>query len=225
MKILELPNNNNKDLEKFCINELNFECDVDKIKVFLYCIIYEGDNFINLTKKDMYQYIKQFNIDISYGTVCYYFNKIKNLDWIFECGEDEYIRSAYDDEMKCRVYISNTYYKNIWIEFFNDNEVIKYQKKLKTSKKYKELEESYKFYMLLNDTNAGNIVINKLKNLRFKKNKKKLLNGIYNNEFNKLRKIIPYNEYNNILSVKTWLIERKCLITSFLEECNVEFYN
>lgn len=222
MKILELPFDSDYKLKEFCNNELKFNANLDKIKPFLYCIIYFGNDFINLTFKYMKEYIQQFDIDISCQTISNYFYKLINIGLIYCCGKEEYIRYSYDNKRKCRVYISNTYYKNVWNEFFNSNEVIEYQEKLNKLECY---NESNKFNILLSDTNAGYILTNKLYNLKFCKKEKKLINGIYSNSINELKNIIPYGIYNNTLSIKEWLIKRGYFVGPFLEGDDMNFYD
>ena len=79
--------------------------------------------------------------------------------------------------------------------------------------------------MLLNNTNAGHVLKNKLYNLQFSKKEKKLINGIYNDSINKLKSIIPYDTYNNILSVKDWLIKRGYFVGPLLKDNHADFYD
>lgn len=192
---------------------------LNKIKVFLYCILYFDNDFINLDFNQMSKFIyDSFSIKISGQTISKYIN---NLKWIYQ-SNDTYLR--YSDDNGYRIYISKSYYSNQWHKFNQDIEII--NKKQELEKLYDINTDNYKnaFYDLLDTTDAGYTLVKNLHSLVFKKKNLRELQGFYIEQYSIMKTFIPKDTYNYKTNVKSWLIDTERLLEPLSEGPDTKFY-
>lgn len=219
------------ELKKYCKDILGFNSNtvnnyMHKLKPVLYSLIYFGDDFINITDKFKKEYIEEvFNINIMSNTISKYIKIINKGNLITKFNETSI---KFGNSNGHIVYISSEKYKSVWREYMQT------------------ITEKYPCYNLLNliddedfireiknkfieNTPEGYKLRNEFNNIRFKKKHElKLFNGIYCSEiFKKLRELIKEDDYNNVISVKQWLINHEYLLypNSKIQSDFIRFYD